>query len=578
MLYYGENMEKIISKREYRLYGFETEGCHIIPSHLQPKKFCGDGIIWLLPYERAKKSVRISCGKYTVLSKSEEIRISFDGEIAEEEYPFLPVCDFFGNPFVFDIPGKEELEETFAAFYWYNQLCEIAERTLMRKKKKIREGYVLSTLDTKAYAGTYPAVDHEFHMKGRLAVAGKAEEQLIRRMLLLQIKIMREDKKGLNRNVCSVQPSGKREYNVWRRSMDKKTKAQMFRITANVEFTEGVYNYYALTKDMDFLREYIKDIENNCEYIESFISDDGILDSNVYFEDQVIKDYTVLQAQMFTANSFRLMAELEEILGRTGKSAYYRNAAEKLGYAAMRPFPEGFWDSDACRFIDWIDKEGRKHDRIHLLSNRLPSLFGFASPEQALSAAKATEENKSVFDLFPSFVAARVEDYTSDEIGSGGPYDLCAAGRYWCWEAEYLAKEKDGESLFRQIMQVSRQAKDEGYMMGERYDMNHIYYNTGSDKLKPWHGASAYYEYPNVWIYVLICKYLGIWRGTKADVCLAPLFENGSVTAGTYGISFTVKDKKITEISNSSNKSVTVDVTGQNAFTEIPPGSTVSLN
>ena len=31
----------------------------------------------------------------------------------------------------------------------------------LRKKKDIREGYVLSTLNKKAYAGTYPAVDHE---------------------------------------------------------------------------------------------------------------------------------------------------------------------------------------------------------------------------------------------------------------------------------------------------------------------------------------------------------------------------------------------------------------------------------
>ena len=45
----------------------------------------------------------------------------------------------------------------------------------MEKKKDIRDGFVLSTLNLKSYGGTYPAVDHEFHMKGRYAVGGKAE-------------------------------------------------------------------------------------------------------------------------------------------------------------------------------------------------------------------------------------------------------------------------------------------------------------------------------------------------------------------------------------------------------------------
>ena len=60
---------------------------------------------------------------------------------------------------------------------------------------------------------------------------------------------MRENKKGLSRNVCSVQPSRRREYNVWRRSKSLKVRAQMFRISANVEFVEEVYEYYCLTPE-----------------------------------------------------------------------------------------------------------------------------------------------------------------------------------------------------------------------------------------------------------------------------------------------------------------------------------------
>lgn len=547
-----------ISKDKYLLYGFEADGCHIIPPHYQPKKFSGDTILWLLPADKKGKSKKIECGSYTVKAKRKETIIELQDITSEKEYDAVPCCDFFGNEISFDLPQKEVFEKTFSEFYWSNQLNQIAERTFLRKKKDIREGYVLSTLNTKAYAGTYPAVDHEFHMKGRFAVGGKAEAELIKRMLLLQIKIMREDKKKLYRNVCAIQPNRRREYNVWRKSQDSKVKAQMFRITANIEFIEGVYNYYSLTKDIDFVKVHIDDIEKNCDYIERYITPDGFLDSHVHYEDQVIKDFTVLQSQLLASNSFRLMSEIENLLGRKDKSEYYLALSKRLGEKAVQTYPKGFWDEDNNRFIDWIDSKDEKHDRIHLLANELPELFGFADKNQIDYCRKVIEENKNVFDKFPSFVAAKIEDYTPSEIGSGGPYDLCAAGRYWCWDAEYLAYRKDGQKLLRQLLQVCEQAEKDNYLMGERYDMNYVYYNTGKDAERNWHGASLYYEYPNVWMYVFICKYLGIRRGFDCDFVLEPLFESGTVKLPHYGIEYTVTDGKITDLKNTCDKKLTI--------------------
>lgn len=559
----------VFKKGEYLIYGFEKVGCHIIPPHYQPKKFSGDTVLWLLPADKTGRAKKIDCGNYTVKVKRKETVIAFDGEKAEKEFSAVPCCDFFGNEIAFELPEKEIFEKTFAEFYWNNLLNQMAERTFLRKKKDIREGYVLSTLNKKAYAGTYPAVDHEFHMKGRFAVGGRAEAELIKRMLLLQIKIMRKDKKKMYRNVCAVQPNRRREYNVWRKSRNSKVKAQMFRITANIEFVEGVYNYYSLTKDIGFVKEYIDDIEKNCAYIERFITSDGFLDSHVYYEDQVIKDFTVLQSQLFASDSFRLMSEIETLLGRKDKAEYYLSLSRRLGEKAVKTYPDGFWDKDEKRFIDWIDSGGEKHDRIHLLANELPELFGFASEEQAEFCRKIIEENSEVFDKFPSFVAAKIEDYTPSEIGVGGPYDLCAAGRYWCWDAEYIAHRKDGKKLLRQLLQVCRQAEVDDFLMGERYDMNYVYYNTGKDAEHNWHGASLYYEYPNVWMYVFICKYLGIRHGFDCDYVLEPLFLNGTVRLPQYGIEFTVNDGRISEIKNLGGRPVTVRLAAENRVINI---------
>jgi hypothetical protein len=548
---------KRIKISQYLVFGYQSEGNYIISPFYQPKNFSGDTLVWILPKDSCEKSFMISCGSYSVRTQRNGIiEISFENEYKTAEMEGRPACDFLGNFIALDIAGGQEFMQAYAHFYWDNLLPEIAERTFMHKKKDIRDGYVLSTLKEKVYGGTYPAVDHEFHIKGRYAVGGKAELSLIKRMLELQMKIMREDKQNLSRNVCSVQPDGRREYNVWRRSKNLKNNAQMFRITANIEFIEEMYQYYSASKDLDFITDNISALEKNCSYIESFISSDGLLNSHVYFEDQVIKDGNVAQAQCFACNSFRLMAELELLAGNPDKTEYYKIIANKLGECIVKDFPAGYWDKENKRFIDWIDANGQAHDHIHLLANELSCLFSLATEEQKADVAKLVSENDRVFSKFPSYVAAKIEDYTDSEIGTGGPYDLCAAGRYWCWDARYKAFMKDGKTLLKQLTQVASQAEIDNYLMGERYDMNYIYY---IDE-KNWHGAALYYEYPNVFLFVLVTQYLGVSFGFGCDVTVKPLItSDGSVELQNYGIKYTL-DKGSFKLENLRDCEITVEI------------------
>lgn len=542
-----------------KCYGFQSKGNYIISPHYQPKKFSGDSILWILPDSNSsEKALMIKCGKYSFKkSLFGEVLIIFDNEYKISKFPARPACDFFGKKISLDFPNGKEFEAAYARFYWDNLLPQVAERTFMRNKEDVRDGYVMSTLNKKAYAGTYPAVDHEFHMKGRFAVGGEAEKSLIKRMLQLQLKIMKEDKTGLSKNVCAIQPNRKREYDVWRDSRDHKCKAQMFRITANIEFIEGVYEYYSMSKDIDFIQSNIDAIEKNCDYIEMFIDSEGLLDTHVYYEDQVMKDGKVEQAQCFAHNSLKLMAEIERLIGRSEKALHYEKVSKSLGETIVKDFPNGFWDKNSKRFIDWIDKNGTPHDHIHLLANELPILFGLASQQQAENCEKLIEENEEVFSKFPSYVSAKIEDYTETEIGTGGPYDLCAAGRYWCWDASYKAFCKNSVALHKQLLQVSNQAMIDNYLMGERYDMNYIYYNTGKDGLRNWHGASLYYEYPNVFIYVLICKYIGVSFGFDCDLVINPLVK-GKVILENYGIEFDNKD--VFHIKNIGSSMLEIDL------------------
>ena len=87
-----------ISKDKYLLYGFEADGCHIIPPHYQPKKFSGDTILWLLPANKNGKSKKIECGNYTVKAKRKEIIIEIQDITAEKEYAAVP-CKNVKAPF-----------------------------------------------------------------------------------------------------------------------------------------------------------------------------------------------------------------------------------------------------------------------------------------------------------------------------------------------------------------------------------------------------------------------------------------------------------------------------------------------
>jgi hypothetical protein len=233
----------------------------------------------------------------------------------------------------------------------------------------------------------------------------------------------------------------------------------------------------------------------------------------------------------------------------------------------VAPFPMGYWDAQNKRFIDWVDRDGKAHDHIPLLANELPVTFGYATAAQATDVASLIKNNEKEFERFPSFVAARIADYDKSEIGSGGPYDLCAAGRYWYWDAAYRASQDQGAMLLDQLKTVAAEGAKNGYFMSERYDMDHVYYIDGKDA----HGAEKYYEYPNVFAAVLIERLLGLTVPADADLSVAPhLTTYGTVEFDTpeYAVRYRYSQDGFA-LKNLSDKSrrYKVDLSGLGAGT-----------
>src|SRR5580698_2769199 len=321
-----------------------------------------------------------------------------------------PHSDPFGHRFSLEFADGAELEEALAGFYWGTILPSVVEKT-MAASFPYHSGYVLSTLNVNSYAGSYPAVDHEFQIKGRLAMGSEADLDIVRRMIELQFKLMNDDPENLYRMPTSVQPDGRREYHVRRNSEDKHQNAAMFPLTGDIEVIEEAWRYYKARKDAAWLRSNIGNLEAAADWILSNTDQYDRVWSDVYYEDQVIKDGRVTQAQAFAAHAFGLLAAMENLLGRRDEAARFDGAAKKMADVLVAPLPMGYWDAKNGRFIDWVDRDGKAHDHIHLLANELPVVFGYATPEQSAQVSRLIDTNTEEFERFPSFVAAKIADY-----------------------------------------------------------------------------------------------------------------------------------------------------------------------
>jgi len=507
-----------------------TDELFVLPSDAAHRSLRGRGTCWILP-ESPRDGHAWLIEADAVITADESgagWRVTVEAPSARLTlHRARPHADVSGAEFALAFPDAELLADALAGFYWGTMLPSVIERT-KAKDYADADGFVVSTLAAK-YQGTYPDVDHEFQIKGRLAWGSALDRDVVRRMIELQLRMMREDPIGLWRNPCAVQPSGNREYHVRRNSMDRRENAEMFLVTGNIEVLEEVWMYVARTKDLDWLGAHIADIEGAASGIELYVDPLGRLWSDVYYEDQVIKDGRETMAQALAIRSFELLAQLEEQLGRNQPARHYRGLAQRLSASLHQPLPGGWWDAENRRFVDWVDRSGVPHDHIHLLANILPVLVGATSPEQETAVFELIARELPEFQRFPTFLSSRIADYTQSEIGDGGPYDLCAAGRYWCWDAALWSWRGDGSMLRQQLDRVAAQGATEDWIMGERYDMDHVFYVDGS----PWHGAAHYYEYPCVFSWVLFAEYLGLKPALDADLLIAPRLEaHGEVTLG----------------------------------------------
>lgn len=535
---------------------YEKNQWWVLPISASGAQITANRALWILPLDATSTvhswHIELHGGNLIARKTEAGLKVTLRrGSATLSRAEARPHSDPFGHRFSLEISGGTELEDALAAFYWGTMLPSVVEKT-MAANFPYSSGYVLSTLNVNSYAGSYPAVDHEFQIKGRAAIGSEVDLDIVKRMIELEFRLMNDDPEHLYRIPTSVQPDGRREYHVRRNSEDERQNAAMFPLTGDIEVIENSWRYYEARKDTAWLRSNIANLEHAAMWILSNTDQYGRVWSDVYYEDQVIKDGRVTQAQAFAAHAFALLAGMESRLGRRDESARFASSSRQMAAALIAPLPLGYWDPKQQRFIDWVDRNGDAHDHIHLLANELPVTLGYATANQAASVRRLIEKNADQFERFPSFVAADVAGYDKSEIGVGGPYDLCAAGRYWYWDAAFRESQEQNLILADQLKKVALEGAKNNYFLSERYDMDHVYYIDGKDA----HGAEKYYEYPNVFAAVLIEKLLGLTVPVDADVSVAPhltSYGNVEFDIPQYAVRYSFSKDEFT-LKNLSNR------------------------
>lgn len=544
----------------------------VLPNVTGEQRIEGEGLVWLLPTPDSglhSLLVRVRNGA-TVSVGDTGIEIG-SGEHEIEEHETRPRTDVMGNAYSLSIEHGEELEEALAAFHWDTMIPCVVERT-SGVDYPDRDGFVQSSPSTERFAGTYPSCDHEFGIKGRMAFGNDLDLAVIRRMIELALRTMRENPNGTWGCPCAVQPNGDREYYWMRGAMDGSVQARMFRLSGNAEVQEAAWLYYAATKDRDWLARNIENLENATTQIERFLDTDGRLDAAAFYEDAIIKDGFSAESSALTARALGLLAELENTLGRTDKAAYFSELSQRITGHLTRPFPDGLWDAKNQRFIDWIDRNGIPHDHMHLPANILPPLLGYANQEQKTAVETLVRAEFEAFQRFPTFVAARIADYNDSEIGIHGPFDSCAMARTWCWDAAYWHSRGESQVLLDQLLTVARKGESEGWRMAERYGLDQAQSVAG-------YGSPDYYEYPCVFAWVLMHEYLGVRPALDADLEIAPrIVGEGEVTlkAPQFAVAYRKTGNQLT-ITNLAPNTRTFRVNGALELLTLAPGETAKV-
>lgn len=166
------------------------------------------------------------------------------------------------------------------------------------------------------------------------------------------------------------------------RSLDRTVVAYPLRATATIDYLLMADMIFRFSRDRAWLNANIEYLREAARWLEGWIDDRGLLDSEDYEHDSVMRRGTDGTAQASAYLAFRKLAAMEDVLGNTGERDHDAQVTRRLADGAR----EVLWSKELGYFYEYAETNDiARSDRLGVIGGASSEL----DPEHA--AAKAID-------------------------------------------------------------------------------------------------------------------------------------------------------------------------------------------
>jgi len=253
------------------------------------------------------------------------------------------------------------------------------------------------------------------------------------------------------------------------RSKDGTTITYALRASGTIDLILTGDMIFRFSQDREWLRQNISYMRDAARWLESWIDDEGMLDSQDYDHDSLMRRGTDGTAQASAYLAMRKLAALEDVLGHAANRSHYDAVADRMAAGAKRHL----WDAKLGYFYEYAETNDIAR------SDRLGAVGGVSSEYSADYAASKAIDG--------------VLGYGSiDPVGIGA----AAGQREWAAKGEtvgaWIQVNLKAATAINRVILYNRQAF--GVPPCETFAAGHLDFSDGSSvpvHFGPGHGSRA---------------------------------------------------------------------------------------
>jgi hypothetical protein len=254
------------------------------------------------------------------------------------------------------------------------------------------------------------------------------------------------------------------------------------------------------TRDREWLKEKLPGLTRAAEYVLRRKSPNGLIAGAGFYVESPPRNQWDGITQCYTIHCFRLLAEMNALLGKRKESHEWRSHADALN----RRFQETFWRQD--HYAEYVHPDHGLVDSHGLSDINWAAIgLGIASSRQCrVLWPQLVSEHAFWRGDLPTHLVTKPTTYEKWEFQeplpfpyAGYTHDVAAMGRVWYLESLACARMKAWDRLQKSVLKVAGRGQKDNWIWYERY-------HAGPDDTVKGGGHGMYCEYPAILVRIVL--------------------------------------------------------------------------